>query len=159
MIISNKYVSLSLNIFNEAKYPWNRSVPSHFFQNYSSYCNQPQLLSDFWVGHCIVNWGNTFGKSERRTKEKNWHHVRTCTRNPHKYQMDSQMETNTDALLSSSTELSLKGTLIDLASRLQWGHFTFFQPFSASINYLKRSIIRDNVCVSVGHKIMLCLCY
>ena len=60
------------------------------------------------------------------------------------------METNTDALLSSSTEFSLKGTLIKLA-------ILHFFNLSLLPKLLKRSIIRDIVCVSVGHKIMLML--
>ena len=54
----------------------------------------------------------------------------TCTRNPHRYRKDSQTEANTDVLLSSSTELSLKGTLVDFASMGP------FLPFSAFLYFL-----------------------
>ncbi|XP_044184435.1 uncharacterized protein LOC114957638 isoform X2 [Acropora millepora] len=46
------------------------SEPSQKNKNYSSYCNQPQLVSDFWVGHCIVNWATRLDKVKEEQKKK-----------------------------------------------------------------------------------------
>jgi len=54
MIISNKYVCFCFTSLM-SRVSLKSFVVSHFFQNYSNYCNQPHLVSDYWVGHCIVN--------------------------------------------------------------------------------------------------------
>ena len=53
MIISNKYVSFSLTSLM-SRVSLKSFVVSHFPQNYSDYCNQTHLVSDYWVGHCIL---------------------------------------------------------------------------------------------------------
>ena len=45
-------------------------VVSHFFQNYSNYCNQPHLVPDYWVGHCIVNKVKRWDKMKVEEKKK-----------------------------------------------------------------------------------------
>ena len=54
MIISNKYVCFCFSSLI-SRVSLKSFVVSHFFQNYSNYCNPPHLVSDYWVGHCIVN--------------------------------------------------------------------------------------------------------
>ena len=67
MIISNKYVSFNFTSLM-SRVSLKSSVVSHFFQNYSNYCNEPHLVSDCWVGHCIVNEATRLEETEEEKK-------------------------------------------------------------------------------------------
>ena len=67
MIISNKYVSFGFTSLM-SRVSLKSSVVSHFFQNYSNYCNEPHLVSDYWVGHCIVNEATRLEETEEEKK-------------------------------------------------------------------------------------------
>ena len=41
---------------------------SHSFQNYGNCCNQPHLVSDYWVGHCIVKEATRLEETEEEKK-------------------------------------------------------------------------------------------
>ena len=129
---------------------------SHSFQNHGNYCNQPHLVSDYWVGHCIVNESTRLEEMEEEKKTID------ITLNLH--QKSSQIP---DGLTNRSkhrcTIEVIHRTLPQrYMSRLGFngfnGHFTFCSLSLLPI-YFKSSIMHINVCGSVGHKILLCLYY
>ena len=69
MIISNKYVCFCFTSLL-SRLSLKSFVVSHFFQDYSNYCNQPHLVSEYWVGHCVVNKVKRWDKMKVEEKKK-----------------------------------------------------------------------------------------
>ena len=69
MILSNKHVCFCFTSLM-SRVSLKSFVVSHFFQNYDNYCNQPHLVCDYWVGHCIVNGATRLEKMNEEEKKR-----------------------------------------------------------------------------------------